>query len=67
MRRSHRDANFAVLLASDVPAVLLEMGFITNPLDEQRLASAESRKEMAGAITQAIETYFTRPTHLSVR
>ena len=31
LRRSHREAGLAVLLAPDVPAVLLEMGFITNP------------------------------------
>ena len=34
LRRSHRDAGFMVLLAPDVPAVLLEMGFVTNPEDE---------------------------------
>jgi len=33
LRRSHRDAGFVVLLAPDVPAVLLEMGFITNVED----------------------------------
>jgi N-acetylmuramoyl-L-alanine amidase len=67
VRRSHRDANFAVLLAPDVPAVLLEMGFITNPVDEQRLASAEQRREMADAITDAIDGYFARPARLAVR
>ncbi len=29
----HRDAGYYVLLAPDVPAVLVEMGFITNPGD----------------------------------
>ena len=37
LRRSHRDAGFMVLLAPDVPAVLLEMGFVSNPDDEARL------------------------------
>ena len=37
LRRSHRDAGFMVLLAPDVPAVLLEMGFITNREDERLL------------------------------
>ena len=32
--KSHRDAGYFVLLAPDVPAVLLEMGFITSPRDE---------------------------------
>ena len=35
--RSQRDAGYFVLLAPDVPAALLEMGFITNPTDEARL------------------------------
>jgi N-acetylmuramoyl-L-alanine amidase len=34
LRRSHREAGLAVLLAPDVPAVLLEMGFITSPEDD---------------------------------
>ena len=39
LRRSHRDAGYVVLLAPDVPAVLLEMGFITNPEDERFLTT----------------------------
>ncbi len=67
LRRSHRDANFVVLLAPDVPAVLLEMGFITNPVDEQRLQSPEERKALADSITDAIDSYFTRPSRLAAR
>jgi N-acetylmuramoyl-L-alanine amidase len=67
LRRSHRDANFAVLLAPDVPAVLLEMGFITNPADEQRLQSPEDRKVLAATITDAIDSYFSRNSHLAIR
>ena len=67
LRRSHRDANFAVLLAPDVPAVLLEMGFITNPVDEQRLQSPDDRKALADSITDAIDSYFTRPSRLATR
>ena len=40
--RSHRDAGYFVLLAPDVPAVLLEMGFITNPADECALPTRRS-------------------------
>ena len=46
LRRSHRDAGFFVLLAPDVPAVLLEMGFITNPEDEAFLTNKASRRGM---------------------
>jgi N-acetylmuramoyl-L-alanine amidase len=67
LRRSHRDANFVVLLAPDVPAVLLEMGFITNPVDEQRLQSPDDRKVLAATITDAIDSYFSRNSRLAIR
>ena len=67
LRRSHRDANFMVLLAPDVPAVLLEMGFITNPTDQERLASPDQRKVLASAITEAIDNYFTHVSRLAAR
>ena len=58
LRRSHRDAGFMVLLAPDVPAVLLEMGFITNPADERRLADTAERRRLMDGVAQAIDTYF---------
>ncbi len=59
LRRSHRDAGFIVLLAPDIPAVLLEMGFITNPDDEAFLTTKSSRKRMVDAVADSIEAYFT--------
>ena len=67
LRRSHRDANYMVLLAPDVPAVLLEMGFISNPLDEQRLSSPEARKKLADAVAESIDAYFSRQTRIALR
>jgi N-acetylmuramoyl-L-alanine amidase len=58
LRRSHRDAGFIVLLAPDVPAVLLEMGFITNVDDERLLSNATSRARVVNAVGDAIESYF---------
>lgn len=58
LRRSHRDAGFIVLLAPDVPAVLLEMGFITNVEDERLLSDAASRTRVVNAVGDAIESYF---------
>ncbi len=57
--RSHRDAGYVVLLAPDVPAVLLEMGFITNPRDESQLADPARRGRLMNAVAEAIETYFS--------
>ncbi len=62
LRRSHRDAGFMVLLAPDVPAVLLEMGFITNVSDERRLADGGERRRLMDGVAQAIDTYFAGET-----
>ncbi len=56
---SHREAGYYVLLAPDVPAVLLEMGFISNRNDEKLLVSAKHRKKIMQAVSTAIEKFFT--------
>jgi N-acetylmuramoyl-L-alanine amidase len=61
LRRSHRDAGYMVLLAPDVPAVLLEMGFITSPEDEAQLVDPDRREKLMGAVGDAIEGYFADP------
>jgi len=65
--RSQRDAGYFVLLAPDVPAALLEMGFITNPTDEARLNDPNQRGALADKIAQAIDAYFTSRTRLAER
>lgn len=60
LRNTHREAGFYVLLAPDVPAVLLEMGFLTNADDAQRLASSVGRRRTAQAVADAIDSYFDR-------
>ncbi len=62
LRRSHRDAGLAVLLAPDVPAVLLEMGFMTNPDDEQLLADTRRRNRLIRAVAAGIDRYFRDPS-----
>jgi N-acetylmuramoyl-L-alanine amidase len=65
--RSQRDAGYFVLLAPDVPAALLEMGFITNPADEARLNDPAERAALVGKIAQAIDGYFTVRTRVASR
>ena len=67
LRRSHRDAGYMVLLAPDVPAVLMEMGFITNPDDEASLNSREKREALMDGVGDAIEAYFESPVQLAER
>ncbi len=57
---SHRRAGLYVLLAPDVPAVLLEMGFISNKSDEKLLSSAAHRKKLMIGVTTAINRHFKK-------
>lgn len=67
LRRSHRDAGFMVLLAPDVPAVLLEMGFVNNPEDEARLRDPAQRARLMRAVTQSIDSHFGAEMRLASR
>lgn len=55
-----RSAALAVLRAPDVPAVLYESGYITNPAEAAKLASPEGRALFAEAMARAIRIYFAR-------
>jgi N-acetylmuramoyl-L-alanine amidase len=65
--RSHRDAGYMVLLAPDVPAVLMEMGFITNRDDERLLTDGDRRKTLMSAVSQAIDDYFAQESKYATR
>jgi N-acetylmuramoyl-L-alanine amidase len=51
-------ANFMVLKSPDVPSILVETAFISNPGEETRLRDAAWQKRMAGAIAAGIQDYF---------
>ncbi|MFC0679151.1 N-acetylmuramoyl-L-alanine amidase [Lysobacter korlensis] len=53
-------ANFAVLRTSDMPAMLVETAFISNPDEERRLVSPTHQKALAAAVLDGINAYFTR-------
>jgi N-acetylmuramoyl-L-alanine amidase len=67
LRRSHRDAGFMVLLAPNVPAVLLEMGFVSNPDDEGFLRSEKGRGRVVAGVAEAIDDYFAEAVRLAAR
>ena len=58
--QTQRSAALAVLRAPDVPAVLFEVGFLTNPEDAERLSSPEGQEEFAEFVAQAIRVFFAR-------
>ena len=53
-------AGFAVLKAPDIPSVLVETAFISNPEEEARLVSETYQNELANALMKSIERYFSR-------
>lgn len=55
--RGVRQAAFWVLLKTACPAILFEMGFVSNPEEEKFLRQPEGIDQMAQAITDAFETY----------
>ncbi|WP_338245149.1 N-acetylmuramoyl-L-alanine amidase family protein [Aurantiacibacter hainanensis] len=58
--QARRSAALAVLRAPDVPGVLFESGFVTNPEEAERLASEEGQERFADVLTRAIRIYFAR-------
>ncbi len=59
---THRDhierANFVVLRSPDVPSILVETAFITNPVGERKLRSASYREKLAHAILSGVKKYY---------
>ncbi len=52
------EAGFAVLKSLDIPSVLVETAFISNPTEEQRLSSKRHQQKLAGAMMRGIRAYF---------
>ena len=59
-RKSLKSAGFRVLKSPDVPSVLLELGFLSNPDDKKRLTSEAWRGAMADKVSAAIDAYFAK-------
>lgn len=54
---THRRAGFVVLKAPDVPAALVEMGFLSHPADEAALNRPAHRAKVASALAEAVLGY----------
>ncbi len=57
---SVEQAGFAVLKAPDIPSILIETAFISNPEEEARLNDDAYQERMADAVTQGIKKYFAK-------
>jgi N-acetylmuramoyl-L-alanine amidase len=59
-KRNVEQAGFAVLKAPDIPSVLVETAFISNPEEEERLRSDAYQDQLADAIMRGIKRYFQK-------
>jgi len=50
-------APFVVLKSPDIPSILVEVGFLSNPKEEEKLRSAQYQDRMAHALFNGIHTY----------
>lgn len=57
---SVEQAGFAVLKAPDVPSILVETAFISNPDEEKKLRSDDYREQLVDALTAGIRRYFAK-------
>jgi N-acetylmuramoyl-L-alanine amidase len=53
-------AGFAVLRSPDIPSILVETAFISNPQEERRLRDPAYQNKMADAILAGIKRYFAK-------
>jgi len=56
-----QQAPFRVLVGANMPAVLVEMGYLTNTSQEAQLAGGEFQARIATALTEAVAQFFTAP------
>jgi N-acetylmuramoyl-L-alanine amidase len=67
-RRQVEQAGFAVLKAPDIPSILVETAFISNPEEEARLSDPEHQERLAQAILSGIRRYLLQtPSHSRAR
>jgi N-acetylmuramoyl-L-alanine amidase len=55
---THREAGFAVLTSPDIPAALVELGYLSNPQDEKLLTVPQHQMALARALRASIDAHF---------
>lgn len=58
-RNVHRFAGFRVLKAPDIPSVLIEMGFMSNPVEERLMRDRSWRRTFLAGVVRAIDTFMS--------
>ncbi len=57
-KKKVEQAAFAVLKSTDVPSLLIETGFISNPQEERQLKNSRHQHKLVKAITEGVQRYF---------
>ncbi|MBF6991777.1 MULTISPECIES: N-acetylmuramoyl-L-alanine amidase [Cupriavidus] len=66
LHKAHvEQAGFAVLKAPDIPSILIETAFISNPAEERKLNDSAHQEQLANAILRGIKAYFAKNPPLS--
>lgn len=60
---AHKQAGFVVLKAPDIPSVLIELGFLSNPVEAKKLSDDKYRQDMAKTIAAGVEAWFKTNKH----
>lgn len=58
-KKNVEQAGFAVLKSPDIPSILVETAFLSNPNDEEKLISNRYQNKMADALFSGIKRYFS--------
>jgi len=59
-KRSVEQAGFAVLKAPDIPSILVETAFISNPEEEDKLRDPQYQAQLVEALATGVKRYFAR-------
>jgi N-acetylmuramoyl-L-alanine amidase len=59
-KKGVEQAAFAVLKSPDIPSILVEAGFISNPQEERNLSSSAYQRKLSNAVFRGIDDYFSR-------
>ena len=66
-KRHVEQAGFAVLKAPDIPSILVETAFISNPDEEAKLRDPDYQRRLVEALHTGIRRYFARNPPLAAR
>jgi N-acetylmuramoyl-L-alanine amidase len=60
LERTRREASLQVLTAADVPSVLIELGYVSNTMEEKLLNRKDHKQKIVNGIKSAIDEYFRK-------